>query len=74
MKHVPSPIAIAPRPWLTRAFGECAFPVDGESWTTRSCCNPTGGETYCSMHRRLMRGPVAPPIERLEHDLRRRGI
>ena len=74
MKPLRSPIAIAPRPWLTRAEGECAFPVDGESLATRSCCNPTGGETYCPAHRVVMRGPPATPIENLIFDLRRRGI
>jgi hypothetical protein len=74
MKRLPSPVAVAPRPWITRAYAECAFPVDGKSWTTRSCCNPTGGDTYCPMHRAIIRGPAAPPLKELERELRRRGI
>jgi hypothetical protein len=50
-------LAVAPRPWLSRLPGECAFPVDGESWLTRSCCNPSGEESYCEAHERLMRLP-----------------
>ena len=46
----PVEIARAPRPWLSRVAGECAFPVDGEGWTTRSCCNPCGGRGYCAAH------------------------
>lgn len=57
----PVDIAAAPRPWLTRLEGECAFPVDGVSWDTRSCCNPSGKGTYCEVHRALMRLP--PPVE-----------
>jgi len=70
----PCPIALAPRPWLERRDGECAFPVDGESWLTRSCCNPCGAATYCQTHAAVMRGRAAPPIEELELSLRRRGI
>jgi hypothetical protein len=52
----PSPdLAIAPRPWLSRLPDECAFPVDGEGWLTRSCCNPSVGHRYCGAHERLMR-------------------
>lgn len=43
-------IAIAPRPWITRKFGECAWPVDGEGADTRSCCNPTNAWNYCPQH------------------------
>jgi hypothetical protein len=55
------PVAIArtPRLWLARADGECAFPVDGEGWRTRSCCNPCGAEVYCPAHAALMRRPRA---------------
>lgn len=43
------------RPWLTRAFGECAYPVSGEGADTLSCCLPTGGPAaYCAAHRKLM--------------------
>jgi hypothetical protein len=53
----PLEIALAPRPWLTRTEGECAFPVDGESWATRSCCNPCGDDDYCAVHMALARIP-----------------
>ena len=51
----PASIARAPRPWLTRAAGECAFPIDGEGWTTRACCNPCGQRDYCAAHLALIR-------------------
>jgi len=50
----PLELAMAPRPWLSRERGECAFPVAGESWTTVACCNPCGGACYCPVHRELM--------------------
>jgi hypothetical protein len=43
------------RPWITRVFGECAFPVGGEGADTLSCCAGTGGESYCAHHRQVMR-------------------
>ena len=55
-------LAAEPRPWLTRLTGECAFPVDGESWLTRSCCNPSGERPYCSAHERLMRVQPEPVV------------
>jgi len=58
MQHIVSlHIALAPRPWLTRLDGECAYPVDGEGPATRSCCNASGRATYCPAHHRAMRGP-----------------
>jgi GcrA cell cycle regulator len=43
-----------PRPWLTREFGECAFPVDGEGAATLSCCAPVRrGSVYCAAHHRI---------------------
>jgi len=57
-KPLPSPkagnIALNPRPWGTRRYGECAYPHDGQGADTRSCCNPTGGPTYCSQHAKVM--------------------
>lgn len=47
-----------PRPWITRKWGECAFPV-GEPERPAdqlSCCAPTGGPTYCPAHRALSTG------------------
>jgi hypothetical protein len=62
----PPAIALAPRPWLTRKRGECAFPVGGESFRTIACCNVAGEQTYCPAHRATMRGPPAPSVARLE--------
>jgi len=39
-----------PRPWLERGPGQCAFPVSGDGEAVRSCCAPSGGETYCAAH------------------------
>jgi hypothetical protein len=54
----PTEIAAAPRPWLSRAAGECAFPVDGEGWTTRACCNTCPGAAYCAAHLARMFRPL----------------
>lgn len=51
-------IAQNPRPWITRAFGECAYPHDGDGADTRSCCNPCGTENYCPGHAKLMTTPA----------------
>jgi hypothetical protein len=43
------------RVWTTREPGECAWPVDGEGATTRSCCHPTApGKSYCAGHAEAM--------------------
>jgi len=69
---LPSPpvIALAPRPWLSRGDGECAFPVDGESFHVRSCCNPCGPATYCPAHAALMRGPRAASADEMARFLK----
>ena len=46
------------RPWLERAFGQCAFPI-GERGAVMSCCAPTE-ETYCALHRQIMGGRRKP--------------
>lgn len=52
------------RPWTTRAFGECAYPVSGEGADTFSCCLPVlskadGSQSvYCRGHHE--RAFVAP--------------
>ncbi len=56
-------IARTPRPWLTRAEGECAFPVGGEGAGLSSCCNPSGAATYCPAHQAAMRGPSVSSAE-----------
>jgi len=66
----PVALALAPRLWLSRIRGECAFPVDGDGWTTRSCCNPSGRAPYCPVHHALMAGPRTRPVEFLERALR----
>lgn len=43
----------SPRPWIARAFGECAWPVGGEGADTLSCCLPSPGTTYCREHAEL---------------------
>jgi hypothetical protein len=58
-----SRIAREPRPWLTRAAGECAWPIDGEGWRTRSCCNPCPGEDYCPAHKDKLFRPATPIAE-----------
>jgi hypothetical protein len=64
-------IAHAPRPWLSRLDGECAFPVDGEGTATRSCCNPCGAALYCPPHAAAMRGPPVSSIADLEREIMR---
>lgn len=41
-----------PRPWLTRRFGECAWPISGAGIDTVSCCAATSnpGKPYCAAH------------------------
>lgn len=64
MQHVRSlHIALAPRPWHTRAAGECAFPVETGGAGLLSCCNPSGPATYCPPHRTAMRGPRGESAE-----------
>src|SRR5437763_336238 len=63
------PVPCTPRPWLTRMEGECAFPVDGDGWTLRACCNQSGAGTYCRAHAARMKGPPAPPIDVLEREI-----
>lgn len=52
-----------PKPWLERAFGECAFPVSGEGADTLSCCAPSGERTYCKDHHRIMFVPAREPVK-----------
>jgi hypothetical protein len=64
-------IAQAPRPWLSRREGECAYPVDGEGAATRSCCNPCGGAIYCAAHAAAMRGPAITSVADFEREIMR---
>ncbi|HEV2366227.1 MAG TPA: hypothetical protein VGS12_18765 [Caulobacteraceae bacterium] len=54
----PSTLARAPRPWLTRREGECAFPVAGRGMRVLSCCNACGAARYCPAHAALARRGV----------------
>lgn len=68
----PDTIAVAPRPWLERGPGECAYPARGDSFNTMSCCNPTApGISYCAGHAKVMN--IAPKVSasELERSLRR---
>lgn len=51
-------VAAEPKVWTERRFGECAWPVDGVGADTRSCCNPTGGKTYCRTHEAVRVGSM----------------
>ncbi len=46
------------RPWTTRGFGECAFPI-GEGADLLSCCAPTE-RTYCADCAAVMWNPIQP--------------
>lgn len=50
-------IAKAPRPWETRAFRECAFPIEQPDGAIWSCCNDNKGRVnwpYCDEHLQLL--------------------
>lgn len=41
----------SPRPWLSRSFGECAFPVGDDADGPMSCCAKVKGRSgYCPAH------------------------
>jgi hypothetical protein len=43
-----------PRDWMTRRYGECAFPIETPEGLL-SCCLPTlDGSSYCSVHHRVV--------------------
>jgi len=51
----------APRHWLSREFGECAFPVGGEGDGVLSCCAPVKARSaYCAAHHAIAFRPVSP--------------
>jgi len=72
--HKSSEIAVAPRPWLSRQPGECAFPVDGCGQSMRSCCNPCGGAIYCPAHRRIATVRTTAPIDLVLKELLDLGL
>jgi GcrA cell cycle regulator len=47
-------VACAPRPWMQRAPGQCAFPVSGDGEAVMSCCAPSGLRSYCPAHAAAM--------------------
>lgn len=56
-----------PRPWLSREFGECAFPVGGEGGDLVSCCAPTRPRSgYCAAHHAIAFKPVSPAARAAE--------
>jgi len=49
-----------PRPWLTRDFGECAFPVAGAGDGQISCCAAAKPRSaYCAAHHAVVFRPVS---------------
>lgn len=56
-RDVSASVAVAPRHWTERGKG-CAWPVAGTGADTLSCCNETGGHTYCEVHRAVMVGSM----------------
>jgi GcrA cell cycle regulator len=57
----------APRVWLTREPGECAFPVGGEGEAIISCCAPTrAGSAYCAAHHAIVFKAVGPDARAAE--------
>jgi GcrA cell cycle regulator len=57
----------SPRNWLSRAFGECAFPVDGEGDGLMSCCAPTAPRSaYCPAHHAIAFRAISPAARAAE--------
>ena len=53
-----------PRPWDTRRYAECAFPVDTPDGM-HSCCMPTlVGSSYCAPHHKIIY--IKKPPKRLK--------
>lgn len=53
-----------PRPWLTRAFGECAFPVGEHAEGLLSCCATAKPRSaYCPAHHAIAFRPLIPATE-----------
>jgi len=72
-RYVPKTHAVPPtaKHWLERAFGECAFPVDGAGVDLISCCRRGWRTTpdaaaYCDEHRAVMFGAPRSDLEGLE--------
>lgn len=52
-----------PKPWLDREKGMCAFPVEGDGWNVRSCCEPVSKGAYCAEHYAVIYKPTKQPRE-----------
>lgn len=61
------------KPWLERAFNECAYPIGGEGADTVSCCQPSNGTGYCAGHRAIMFVKPKDGLERLVRHATRRA-
>jgi GcrA cell cycle regulator len=60
----------APRPWLSREFGECAFPVGGDDEAVLSCCaRARPRSAYCEAHHLIVFKTASPSAQAA--DLRR---
>ncbi len=63
-KPKPPPAPVVPmtaRPWITRAYRECAFLVAGDGADVMSCCARTDEkQSYCAVHRARMYTPGRP--------------
>ena len=60
-------VGTTPRPWLSRAFGECAFPVGGDGDALMSCCakvKPRAG--YCPAHHAIAFKSLTPATQAAE--------
>jgi len=50
-----------PRNWLSRGFGECAYPVGGDGEALMSCCAPAKARSaYCPAHHAIAFRAVSP--------------
>lgn len=66
------------RPWMTRRFDECAFPVACAGADLHACCAPgrsrrPGGAAYCDAHYAAMFTSVDASEARTRPDRRGRG-
>jgi len=60
-------LGTTPRPWLSREFGECAFPVAGDGDALISCCAAVKlRSVYCQAHHGVVFKPVSPAIQAVE--------
>jgi hypothetical protein len=70
--YVDSPLfaplaATTPRPWTTRRFGECAWPVGEQGGAEMlSCCEPVADRGWCERHLRI--GCVPTSVRRRVDD------